>query len=482
MRRKKFMADGGMTVGTSLRLVEGSEYSGQSVLERVEAQSQGSTRPLVCADSWFGSVKLVEAMKCMYREPREPTARDRRTYTLCVDKVRGNNQDAPEVICSIKTNNGLFPQEELKKEMEPFPSGSYLVMESVAPGTNVNLVAIAYKYNSRKTLFFAMSRDAETTEPGLPYVARFADEHGNVRERRVLRPKCLSVYFGAANLIDVHNHLRQGVLRLEMLWKTPNPWFRLITTIIGITVVDCFLATKYHLGGRQSPVSSGVEYFADCLAWDLSHNQLNNNLDRRGQARPNIASNVVEAEDGTAGLQQRSLTEQATQFAKQMLEEAFMAQFGASTASAPGLSRCPPISVVDLQSTQHPIISPTESLTVQDDDATACIPCDSGVPPSGVFSHKPIPNPERVQGADGKIRPSARRCVICRMKTRALCGHPACLAKTKTRKVPGTDETKTLKGIGLCNDNKIRSGMTRTCVEEHRFQMEILRMQQQNTA
>ena len=58
--------------------------------------------------------------------------------------------------------------------------------------------------------------------------------------------------------------------------------------------------------------------------------------------------------------------------------------------------------------------------------------------------------------------------------------HPACMAKVKTRKVKGEDRVKILRGIGICNDNKIREGMVRTCEEEHRLQMEALRIQQQS--
>ena len=489
MRRKKFMGDAGMTAGTSLRLVEGSEYSGQSVLERVEAQSQGSKRPLVCADSWFGSVRLVECLKCMYRETRQPTALDRRAYKLHVDKERGNNANAPEAICSIKSNTGMFPFDALKKEMEPFPSGAYLVMECLAPETNVKLVAIGYKYNSRKTLLFCMSKDAETTEPGFPYVARFPDEHGNVRERRILRPKCLSIYFEAANLIDVHNHLRQGVLRLEMLWKTPNPWFRLITTIIGITVVDCFLATKYHVGGRYFPVASGIEQVADYLAWDLTHNKFSNNLDRSGQVNPSIVSNLVNTASGDA-CGDMSITERATRYARQMLEDAFAHQFGGASSRGVG-ARCPaPISIIDLQSTDSiPVVSPMESLLSGQDGGSStgtsdhCLPCNSRQePPAGLWVHQPMHNPDKVKDPDGKIRPSARHCVICGYKTRLICAHSSCRAKSMTRKIKGKEELKILWGVPICNSNIIREDFDKPCVEVHRIRMEALQLQQQNTA
>ena len=393
------MGEGGITAGTSLRLVQGSQYWGQSALE---AESQGVMRPLICADSWFGSIKLVESLKCMYRKLRQPTARDHRTYTLCVDKERGNNVHGPEAICSIKTNTGLFPHEELKKEMEPFPSGAYLVMECLAPGTNVNLVAIGYK-----------SKNTETTEPGFPYIARFPDEYGNVRERCILRPKCLTTYFRVANLIDMHNHPRQGVLRLEMLWRTPNPWFRLITTIIGITVVDCYLATRYHLGGKQFPVSKGIEGFADCMAWDLAHNEFNNNIDRRGQVHPSIAANAVTA-GGDGGQQESmaSITEQATNFARQMLQDAFRHQLGGASSGG-GTRSLAPISVIDVQSTQQSIsvVSPTETdAGTSIASSSFCQPCNST---ESVFTHRPIPNPDTVTDSDGKTRPCARRCKIC---------------------------------------------------------------------
>ena len=220
---------------------------------------------------------------------------------------------------------------------------------------------------------------------------------------------------------------------------------------------------------RSEPIPTDTTHIGLIFSVDSCYRNNNTTKEKKTtmSTSPNIASNVVDAE---------SPTEQAMRYAKKMPEEAVMAQFGASTAGA-GLSRCPSISVVD----SLPSVSPAESLIVQDDGTVSCLLCHSGDPPAGFLSHlshRPMPNPEQVQDADGNEQPRTRRCVICFMKTRAICAHPVCLAKTKTRKVPGTDEIiKTIKGIGLCNGNRIRPGMNRTCVEEHRF-----RMQQQNTA
>ena len=125
--------------------------------------------------------------------------------------------------------------------MNKWPSGAYLVLECKAPETGVDLVALGYKYNSRKVMCFILTKNAGSTAPGLkPYIAKFPDQHGNVRERRVQRPAILGEYFDSSDVIDSHNHCRQFRLALERLWLTKNPWFRLDCTFIGMTVIDTF--------------------------------------------------------------------------------------------------------------------------------------------------------------------------------------------------------------------------------------------------
>ena len=76
-------------------------------------------------------------------------------------------------------------------------------------------------------------------------MAKWPDEHGNVRTRPVPRPEIVGNYFGVSNKIDTHNQLRQHELALEELWVTQNPWFRLNTTFVGMTVTDAFLLARY---------------------------------------------------------------------------------------------------------------------------------------------------------------------------------------------------------------------------------------------
>ena len=144
-------------------------------------------------------------------------------------------------------------------------------MECTAPETNVKLVAIGYKYNAKKVLCFVMTKNAGSTLPGNnPYRAKYPDLFGNVKERLVERPDVLGgTYFAHSNLIDILNHLRRGILALERHWRTKNPWFRLDVTCLGVTAIDCYGAAQCHVPALRG---LSVSEFADCLAWDCTHN------------------------------------------------------------------------------------------------------------------------------------------------------------------------------------------------------------------
>jgi hypothetical protein len=73
------------------------------------------------------------------------------------------------------------------------------------------------------------------------------DENGHRVERPVLRLAVLSRYFSYANVVDVHDQMRQGILDLEYTWVTQNCWFRIATTLLGMTVTDAYIAFKRAL-------------------------------------------------------------------------------------------------------------------------------------------------------------------------------------------------------------------------------------------
>ena len=73
----------------------------------------------------------------------------------------------------------------------------------------------------------------------------------------------LSTYFKYSNQVDLHNQARQYDLALEKKWVTQDAYFRLYTTLIGMTVTDSWKAFKF-LDKKCS-----ISHFADVLALDM---------------------------------------------------------------------------------------------------------------------------------------------------------------------------------------------------------------------
>ena len=100
--------------------------------------------------------------------------------------------------------------------MKYWPGGSYLVLKStpIFSGERT-LLAIGYKYNSRKVLGFIATEGAGSTEPVDPYLSRFPDIYLNVYVRPVVCPNFLGRYLNSCSAIDNHNRMWQSDILLE---------------------------------------------------------------------------------------------------------------------------------------------------------------------------------------------------------------------------------------------------------------------------
>ena len=86
--------------------------------------------------------------------------------------------------------------------MKYWLGGSYLVLKSNQIFTGeIPLLAIGYKYNSRKVLGFIATEGSVSTEPGDPYLSRFPDIYSNVSVSPVVRPHLIGRYLNACNTI-----------------------------------------------------------------------------------------------------------------------------------------------------------------------------------------------------------------------------------------------------------------------------------------
>lgn len=57
-------------------------------------------------------------------------------------------------------------------------------------------------------------------------------------EKELPRPTIAHMLYEFLPLIDEHNKARQNALALEKVWLTKDPWFRIMTTLLGMAVVD----------------------------------------------------------------------------------------------------------------------------------------------------------------------------------------------------------------------------------------------------
>ena len=148
-------------------------------------------------------------------------------------------------ILQVKTAMSQYPKKFIESCMKDWPGGSHLVLEATLGSAKLH--AVGYKYCRKKTLCFIFNHGASSTQPGIPYVAKYRDGNKNPRMRIIQRPKCCSTYFLHCNVIEVHNHMCQKLLRLEKHWITCDGFFHIFTTVLGICVVDCWYGYQHHL-------------------------------------------------------------------------------------------------------------------------------------------------------------------------------------------------------------------------------------------
>ena len=69
--------------------------------------------------------------------------------------------------------------------------------------------------------------------------------------------------------VDNHNQRRQHELGLEEVWVTTDAYFRIFTTVIGITTVDTHLALRAEADADSEIRNLSTEQIADLLAGEM---------------------------------------------------------------------------------------------------------------------------------------------------------------------------------------------------------------------
>ena len=451
-----------------MRLIDGAEYSGQELFERQQAKANGK-RHIVYGDSWFGSVKVAESFKCRYKKEGMENTLINEEYVI--DKEQGSNdtnKNQHEFIGAIKTNNAWYPKAEIEETMKKWPSGSHLVLKCITPGTGVELIALGYKYNTRKVLCFIMTKDAGATANGTnPYIAKFGDGHGNdVNQRQVNRSDVLSLVLGSADRIDSHNHMRQFLLGLEMRWRTEDWRLRLDMTIIGMTVIDCIRATKYQAPSHKD---ISVRVFADRLAWDCIHNNFPREFNKGAPPSSHLmseqeySSRVVKAQMEGGLIQNQQMARQSAI----LIDTSSSCEGGTIMLGSSAAPFTIPTTIgVEQGRRRNPRTSASSSDSVLTEPSTASSSYMSSTCCLVIPRHMGESNHDREKSAN------RRDCKICGSKASFVCSNEICkLNKTHWK-------GKVFHGFPLCGPTSgVRTNVPDlggaqnkyTCIEHHRM-------------
>jgi hypothetical protein len=168
-------------------------------------------------DAWFGSI------------------------TSCVELMKRLNVHSTFV---VKNNKHLYPMEVLHRILSSRhgdkPAGHWVVMTTTIQ--DVSLVAVAYAWSQKGVSFFISTCGSTEISP-VKYESKYEDNWGMTAMKLINRPELCHFLYEYLPLIDEHNKQRQNLLALETSWLTKDPWFRLVCTLVGQSVVDMH---RYH--------------------------------------------------------------------------------------------------------------------------------------------------------------------------------------------------------------------------------------------
>ena len=258
----------GATTACVVRAVEATVGSGQRFEDKQVVDDTNQSDDLSVDPSVALLVESPDSANFLKRQKREVFYGD--SWFAGVKTAEEVARLGHDFVGPVKTSHKCFPKKFFVETMRTWPGGSYLVLEGTGPKYKTPLIAIGYKYNNRKVLHFIATKEAGKTTPGAPYYAKFAHPSGKVAIRKVQRPAVISEFFEMSNKVDTHNHVRQSELKLEKYWKTRDCWFRIVSTLLGMIVVDAWKAYSHGVGARRE-FKHSILSFVDCLVWDIKH-------------------------------------------------------------------------------------------------------------------------------------------------------------------------------------------------------------------
>jgi hypothetical protein len=129
---------------------------------------------------------------------------------------------------------------------------------------------------SQKGLSYFISTCGATEPDPVKYLSKFEDEWSHTACRQLERPKIVHFLYEYLPLIDEHNKQRQNLLALEKRWPTRVFCFRLLTSILGMAVVDfhrCFRCNHIKVEKKNQEEADAIKIakFTDLMCGNLQY-------------------------------------------------------------------------------------------------------------------------------------------------------------------------------------------------------------------
>ena len=171
----------------------------------------------------------------------------------------------------VKNNTAYYPMRVLHRILiaryNNRPAGHWVVMHTKI--SDVPIMVVAYAWSNRGVTYLVSTCGSTKILPE-KYQSSYEDDYGNIRVKEINRPWVAHFLYKYLPLIDEHNKQRQSLLNLERCWLTKSCWFRLLTTIVGMSVVDMHRWYRNARGMRREVDNEiQIRKFSDLLCISL---------------------------------------------------------------------------------------------------------------------------------------------------------------------------------------------------------------------
>ena len=203
----------------------------------------------VIADGWFASALLAAILSLL--------------GLYFVGTVKTCSGGSPKRVCEELFNK---PTRKKKPTEAVFPAGTNVVLEGTMLGAGLTFLLTKYsRYRCACIIGTKGAFDTDIKAPGSACKQYYLDKDGTRFETALNRSPLLLAYLLYMGAVDRHNQSRQGDLNLEGAHKTEDGFWRIITTVIGMVVTNCFLCMK----NKDSTSSMSIKTFNKILCAHL---------------------------------------------------------------------------------------------------------------------------------------------------------------------------------------------------------------------